>query len=171
MCETSAKRWRAGFAALALWCAAGVAFALILQFRNLAPPCPLCIFQRLAVIACGVLALLALCFPPRGRSRAWPATITLVASIGAGISIRHIQIQQQAADGTRFGDCGPDLGYMLETDSVPGVIASALSGHADCSVIDWQILGVTLPMLALAGFLMMIAGVWALRSWALRGRT
>jgi hypothetical protein len=37
---------------------------------------------------------------------------------------------------------------------LPDVIASVLSGHGDCTVIDWQLGFLTLPMLALAGFML-----------------
>ena len=166
MFRTAKQRWRYGFLALALFCWGSVAFALILQFQDLAPPCPLCIFQRIGVMACGTLAALAACLPPRGAGWAWPALLTLAGGAGAGVSVRHIQIQSAAANGGGFDTCGPGLNYMLQMDSVPNVIASVLTGHGDCTVIDWQMFGVTLPMLALAGFVMMIGWAWLVRAWA-----
>jgi len=50
-------------------------------------------------------------------------------------------------------------------DSVPNVIAAVLTGHGDCTVIDWQMFGITLPMLALAGFVMMIVWAWLVPCW------
>lgn len=165
---TRHRRWRLGFLLLAAFCLGSVAFALILQFQDLAPPCPLCIFQRLGVIACGLLALLAAFWPPRGRAIVWPALLSLAALIGAGVSIRHIQIQTAAASGAGSDSCGPGLNYMLQMDSVPNVIAAVLTGHGDCTVIDWQFMGITLPMLALAGFVLMAAWAWGVRTWAMR---
>lgn len=170
MLETQSGRWRIGFLMLAVFCGGSVAFAITLQFRELAPPCPLCIFQRLGVIACGLLAALAMFSPPSGSRRLWPSLISIAAMVGAGVSIRHMVLQQTAADSLSLGSCGPDLGYMLEMHSVPDVIVSVLSGHGDCTVIDWQFMGITLPMLALAGFIAMIAGAWLVRAWSLRGR-
>jgi disulfide bond formation protein DsbB len=166
--QTRSGRWRAGHLLLSLFCFGAIAFALVLQFREMAPPCPLCIFQRLGVLGCGILAALALICPARGRALLWPVLISLAAATGAGISIRHIVIQRAAANSFSLGSCGPDLGYLLEMNSVPNVIVSVLSGHGDCTVIDWQFMGVTLPMLALAGFIAMAAGAWIIRAWSLR---
>ncbi len=168
MFGTARQRWFYGFLGLGLFCFGSVAFALILQFQDLAPPCPLCIFQRLGVMACGLLAFLAVWFPPRGRGWFWPVLISVAALIGAGVSVRHIQIQQAAATGLGSDTCGAGLDYMLQMDSLPNVIASVLTGHGDCTVIDWQIFGITLPMLALAGFVMMFAWGWGVRAWALK---
>lgn len=167
MIKTYRNRWRAGFLALAFFCAGSVAFALILQFQDLAPPCPLCIFQRIGVMACCLLAFLGVLRPPqRGQGFVWPTLITISAVIGAGVSMRHIHIQTAAASGHGADTCGPGLNYMLQRDSVPNVIASVLTGHGDCTVIDWQFMGITLPMLALAGFFVMAAWPWAVRAWA-----
>lgn len=168
--KTRTGRWRTGYLILSLFCFSSIGFALVLQFREMAPPCPLCIFQRLGVLACGILAALALIKPACGRGLLWPVMISLAAGTGAGISIRHIVIQRAAANSFSLGSCGPDLGYMLEMHSVPDVIVSVLSGHGDCTVIDWQFMGITLPMLALAGFIAMAAGAWLVRAWSLRAR-
>lgn len=168
--RTQTGRWRTGFLLLSLFCFGSIAFALVLQFGEMAPPCPLCIFQRLGVLACAILAALALIRPTRGRALLWPALISLAAAIGAGISVRHIVIQREAANSFSLGSCGPDLGYMLEMHSVPDVIVSVLSGHGDCTVIDWQFMGITLPMLALAGFVGIAAWAWGVRTWSLHGR-
>ena len=49
---------RQGFAAIALLCAAAMAYALYAQHVLGLEPCPLCIFQRVGIIATGVLAAL-----------------------------------------------------------------------------------------------------------------
>lgn len=166
--NTRRGRWRLGFLALALFCSAGVSFALVLQFQDLAPPCPLCIFQRLGVMACGLLALLAAIQPPRQHALLWPGLLSLAAMIGAGVSLRHISIQSAAAAGELTASCGASLDYMLKMDSVPNVIASVLTGHGDCTVIEWQFMGITLPMLALAGFVLIAAWCWFVRHWAMQ---
>ena len=169
MFQTARARWRAGFLALALFCGGSVVFALILQFQDLAPPCPLCIFQRLGVMACGLIGFIAVFCPPRApHTWLWPSLTCLAALAGAGVSLRHIQIQSAAAAGGGSDTCGPGLNYMLQMDSVPNVIASVLTGHGDCTQIDWQIFGITLPMLALAGFVMMALWAWGVRSWSAR---
>lgn len=161
------NRWRIGFIGMVVFCFGSIVFALILQFKGLAPPCPLCIFQRLGVMACGVLAVLSVLYPLRGRfGLLWPILISCAALAGSGVSIRHIHIQREAVLGIGADTCGPGLNYLLQRDSVPNVISSVLTGHGDCTVIDWQFMGVTLPMLALAGFVLMAIWPWGVRVWA-----
>lgn len=170
MPQTLAGRWRLGFLALALYCAGGVAFALILQFMDLAPPCPLCIFQRIGVIACGALAFLAVFILPRPKGLVMPSLITQAALAGAAVSLRHIQIQSGIGSGEIQDTCGPGLNYMLQVYSAPKVIASVLTGHGDCTEIDWQFMGITLPMIAFAGFVIIAVAAWLIRAWAIKGR-
>lgn len=167
MLHTRSSRWRSGFFCLALFCLGSIAFALLLQFRELAPPCPLCIFQRLGILLEGLLALLAVIFLPRAHACLWPVMLSLTAVVGGGISIRHIYIQNAAASGDTISACGPGLNYLLRHGSLPDVITSVLTGHGDCTVIDWQFMGITLPMLALAGFCVLAAGPWMIRRWSL----
>lgn len=146
---------RANFIGLTLFCVAGVIFALYMQYDALALPCPLCIFQRVSLMACGALSLLAAVFPLRTLRWFFPASIACAALCGAGFSIRHIQVQ--ASIGTEnIQTCGAGLDFMIQTQSLPDVVSSVLSGYGDCTRIDWQMAGVTLPMLALAGFVMII---------------
>jgi disulfide bond formation protein DsbB len=68
----------AGFAA----CALLIGYALYLQFHDFLEPCPLCIFQRVAFAALGVVFLLAGLHAPRGAGgrRAWGVLALLVAA-------------------------------------------------------------------------------------------
>lgn len=137
---------------IAAFCAASVGFALYMQNYEFVLPCPLCIFQRIGIIACGFLAIIAAIFPlPRWPSF-WPGLIGLAAIIGGGVSIRHVQIQQSLAS-DHPQSCGAGLDFMLERQSIPSVISDVLAGHGDCTVIDWQLGFLTLPMMALAGFI------------------
>ena len=53
----------------ALACAAMMAYALYAQYRLLMEPCPLCVFQRMATIALGVVFLAAALQGPKGWGR------------------------------------------------------------------------------------------------------
>ena len=149
---------RSNYGGLSFFCAVGVGLALYLQHYELVSPCPLCIFQRIALMACGVLSLIALWIPLKRLVWLWPSLIVLAALSGAGVSIRHIQIQDSLAT-TQALSCGAGLEFLAQTQSMPDVIASVLSGHGDCTVIDWQLGFLTLPMVALANFVVII--LWA----------
>lgn len=150
------------YAGIALFCANSVAFALYMQHYEFVLPCPLCIFQRIGVMVCGGLAALAVVFPYSGQPRFWPGLIGLAALSGAGVSIRHIQIQQSLLT-DQPQSCGAGLDFMLQTQSLTSVIGSVLAGHGDCTIIDWQLGFLTLPMLALAGFVLIILALLLLK--------
>lgn len=158
-CKKIALFLRSNYGGLSFFCAVGVGLALYLQHYELVSPCPLCIFQRIALMACGVLSLLAVWRPLRSLIWLWPCLIGLAALCGAGVSIRHIQIQESLAT-TQALSCGAGLEFLVQTQSLPEVIASVLSGHGDCTVIDWQLGFLTLPMVALASFVLII--LWAI---------
>jgi len=109
MFRTAKQRWRYGFLALALFCWGSVAFALILQFQDIAPPCPLCIFQRIGVMACGAMAALAACFPPRGAGWAWPALLTLAGGAGALRALAQIPAGRASITCCRWTRCRMSL--------------------------------------------------------------
>ncbi len=62
------KRWRLAFLALFLFCAGSIAFALYHQLYNWLMPCLLCVYQRMAIIGIGIVALLTALFPQRRRA-------------------------------------------------------------------------------------------------------
>ena len=158
-CRKVALFLRSNYGGVSFFCAVGVGLALYMQHYELVSPCPLCIFQRIALMACGVLSLIALWIPLKRLVWLWPSLIVLAALSGAGVSIRHIQIQDSLATNQALS-CGAGLEFLVHTQSLPDVIASVLSGHGDCTVIDWQLGFLTLPMVALASFVLII--LWAI---------
>jgi disulfide bond formation protein DsbB len=155
-------RWRLGFSGLFLFCASTIGFALYLQETEFLSPCPLCILQRIGFIVCGFLCLLAALFPIKRFSWFWPVVITVFALIGAGISARHIQIQY-FLDPHNLASCGAGFVYMIQTQPIFSALGSVLAGHGECAVIDWTLFGLSLPVLALIGFLFLIESVWLIR--------
>lgn len=139
-------------------CAALMAYALYAEHVLGLAPCPLCIFQRVAVISLGVLFLLAaLHNPGRTGARVYGA-LQLVAVIGGVlIAARHIWIQAQPP-GT-VAACGAGLDYLMEIMSFTEVIAKVLTGSGECGAVDWTFLGLSMPWwvaIALA-----VLGAWA----------
>src|SRR5689334_7404667 len=96
-----------------LICAALIGFALYAQYQLGLEPCPLCIFQRIAVIAVGFGFLIAALHNPRAiGAKIYAGLIAIIALLGIAIAIRHIWIQSQPP-GT-VAACGAGLSYMLE---------------------------------------------------------
>ena len=145
----------AGFAA----CAALLAFALYAQFQLGLLPCPLCIFQRVAFAALGVVFLLAGLHAPRGRGgrAAWGVLALVAAAVGAAIAGRHVWLQGLPPD--QVPACGPGLDWMMQTMPVAGVLREVFTGSGECANVDWAFLGLSMPAWSLAWFVLL--GAWA----------
>ena len=117
----SAISRRSGNALGFLVCAALMGYALYAQYVLGLAPCPLCIFQRVATIATGILFLIAALHNPRiTGARVYGVLIGLAALGGMLVSARHMWIQAQPP-GT-VAACGADLDYLLEIMPVTEVV-------------------------------------------------
>lgn len=127
-----------------LLCVSGLAFALVLQHGFGLEPCPMCIFQRVAMAAAGLCFLgAAIHAPTGGGRRIWSILALLGALAGAGIAARHVWLQ-----GLPPGEapaCGPTLDYLLGMLPVAEVVQMVLKGDGNCAKIDAAFLGVSLP--------------------------
>ena len=127
-----------------LACVGLLAYAFYAQFHLNLEPCPLCIFQRIAVLALGIAFLLAALHNPRGRGGWIYVALIAVAALGAiGVAARHVYIQSQPP-GT-FAACGAPLNVMLQMFHVWDVVRKVLHAGGECAVINWTFLGLTMP--------------------------
>jgi disulfide bond formation protein DsbB len=142
-----------------LACAGLIGYALYVQHVLGLEPCPLCILQRVAVIAAGALFLLALLHDPADRgARVYGLLIDLAALAGIAIAARHIWIIAQPAGAV--AECGASLDYMLDVLPWHEVLGKVLTGSGECAKIDWQFAGLNMPtwvLIALVG-----VGAWGL---------
>jgi len=84
------RKW---YLAAFLACLAMMGAALYFQYARHLEPCPLCIFQRVAVIAFGLVFLLAALHDPRGFGRRLYGLFGVLAALaGMGIAGRHLPI-------------------------------------------------------------------------------
>jgi disulfide bond formation protein DsbB len=145
----------------ALFCAALIGFALHLQYQLGEDPCPLCIFQRVAIIASGLIFLLAALHGPGDRgARIYAGLLLLSNGIGGAIAARHVWIQHLPKD--QVPECGPGLSYMLDTFPVLAVVRKVLSGSGECAVVGWTFLGLSIPEWTLLCFLAMALAAFLL---------
>ncbi len=128
----------------ALACAALMAYALYAQHVLGLTPCPLCIFQRVAVITVGAIFLIAALHDPgRVGARIYGVLILIAAAGGIGIASRHIWIQAQPP-GT-VAACGADLDFLMDIMPITEVVTKVLTGSGECGKVDWQFLGLSMP--------------------------
>lgn len=131
----------AGFGA----CVALMAYALYAEHVLGLAPCPLCVFQRVAVIALGIVFLAAALHHPRGRlgARVYAGLITLAAAGGVAVAGQHVRLQNMPAD--EVPACGPGLDFMLDVFPMHEAIRMVFSGSGECAEIDWAFLGLSMP--------------------------
>ena len=126
-----------------LVCAGLIGWALWLQYGEGLDPCPLCMFQRVCVIAVGVLFLIAAVHNPERPGAALYALLTLlVAGAGAGLAGRQIWLQALPKD--QVPACGMGLAYMMDTLPFTAVIAKVLQGSGECAEKGWVFLGLSI---------------------------
>ena len=142
-------------------CALLLGYALYLQLHEGLLPCPLCIFQRIAFAALGVVLLAAGLHAPRGAGgrRAWGVFALLPAVAGIGLAWRHVWMQQLPPDQVPM--CGPSLDFLMEAMPVTSVIRTVLTGSGECANVDWTFLGLSMPAWSLAWFVLLALWVVA----------
>jgi disulfide bond formation protein DsbB len=153
-------RWQMlfGFAT----CAALLAYAVFAQYGQFYEPCPLCIFQRVAMAAVGLVGLAAALHNPRGSAgrRAWGLLAFLAAAIGAGIAARHVWLQHLPPD--QVPACGPGLSFMVQSmPSYLEVVKKVLAGSGECAEINWTLFGFSMPEWTLLCFVLLAVGALA----------
>lgn len=146
----------AGFAA----CAALIAYALYAEHVLLLAPCPLCVFQRVAVIALGLAFLLAAVINARGAGRyAHAALIAVIAAAGAAVAGRHVWLQNLPPE--EVPTCGPGLDYMLDSFPLSEALRLVFTGSGECATLDWSFLGLSMPAWVLISLVVLGAfGIW-----------
>lgn len=144
----------------AVVCAGLMAYALYAQHQLLLEPCPLCILQRVGVIALGLLFFLAAVHDPSGAGRkAYAFLLGIAAAAGAGIAAWHVRVQHLPPD--EVPSCGPGLEYMLETFPLAETLKMVFAGSGECASVDWQFLGLSMPAWVLVAFLGLGGvGIW-----------
>jgi len=145
-----------GFAA----CGGLMAYALYAEHRLLLAPCPLCVFQRVAVIALGIVFLIAaLVVVQRSGRIVYAGLIGLVAAIGAGIAGRHVWLQSLSPD--QVPACGPGLDYIIDSFPLSEALRLVFAGSGECATADWHFLGLSMPAWVLICLVLLGAlGVW-----------
>jgi len=159
-------RARLIYLAIFLACAGLMGFGLYLQHVENLEPCPLCILQRYAFIATGLVALIAAIHGP-GRLGRWLYSVLIVVAAGSGAIVAGRQSWLQHYP-PKVLDCGPDLAYMIDSFPIAQVLPKVFKGEGDCAKVAWKFLGLSIPEWALVWFALFIIG--AVLALARRGR-
>ena len=137
-------RPRLWFLFVALACAGMLSFALYVQHVDFLDPCPLCVFQRIAYMWIGAVALLGFMHWPGPAGRGiYGGLLCLGGLAGMGVAGRHLWLQSLPAD--QVPDCGMGLNYMLDTMPILQVLSEVLYGSGECAEVYWRFLGLSMP--------------------------
>lgn len=153
--------FRAQYAAGFVACVLMLGYAFYSQFQLGIEPCPLCIFQRIAMECAGLFFLIGALHAPaeRGR-RVYGLLVLLAAACGVAIAAYHLWVQHQPPD--PMAGCTPGWNYMVENFPIGKVLKMAFTGHADCAEVNWTLLGLSMPFWTLVAFALLGAGaIWA----------
>ena len=152
----SARRFH-GLVAFAAFALLGVAFYM--EYQMGLEPCPLCMFQRIAFFAIGVVSLISAL---RGniswhKKLAWP--IVVLSLLGAGLAIRHLYLQNLPAE--ELPACLPGLSYMFEVFPWQEILEAMVMGTGECGDVVWTFLGLSIPGWTLVAFVgMALVNLW-----------
>lgn len=132
-------------------CALLLLTAYYFQYALDMEPCPLCMTQRLAFYACGLLFLGAAVHHPQLTGQRIYAGLTLLFSLfGAAVASRQLWLQSLPED--QVPACGPSLDYMLEVLPWADILSVMLRGSGDCAEVQWVFLGLSIPGWSLVAF-------------------
>lgn len=125
-------------------CAGLMGFALYAEHVLGLAACPLCVFQRIAVILLGLVLAAAALHNTSGAGRIVYAGLAgLVALGGAGVAGWHVRLQNLPPD--KVPACGPDLAYMMDNFPLADVFTMVFTGSGECAEVSWSFLGLSMP--------------------------
>jgi disulfide bond formation protein DsbB len=151
---------------IAIGCALLIAIALYMQYQLGLEPCPLCMTQRVAIIAVGLVAGVAFLHNPAGTMRrVYAATGAILALLGGAVSSRQLWLQSLPED--QVPACGPSLEYMLETFPLADTLRVMLQGDGNCAEVVWTFMGLSIPAWTLVAFV----GLAGFNLWQMLRRT
>jgi len=143
-----------------LVCLGMMAYALYAENYLLLSPCPLCVFQRMAVIALGIIFLIATLHNPSGWvRRVYAGLLFAAAGAGVGVAGRHVWIQSLPPD--QVPACGAGYDYIMDTLPLDDALRVIFTGSGECATVDWLFLGLSMPAWVLISVTVVgVAGIW-----------
>lgn len=149
------------FLGMAVSCFALMGFgAYWLQGKLGLLPCPLCVAQRIAFLAVGIVALAAAVVGPTRRwaVRLWSALTSLLSLAGLVVALRHVWVLYFP----QSLDCGisPEERF-LNALALARWWPTMFEANGDCADVKWKFLALTIPEWAAVWF----AGLLAVSLW------
>jgi disulfide bond formation protein DsbB len=142
--------------------ALSMAGALYFQYVLQLAPCPLCVLQRMVIIATALFAGLGLLATGALGQLIAAALAAVCALSGAGIAGWHSWIVRFPPESM---SCGRPFEWFHEEFPLATWLPRLFAGEGDCLKVEWTLLGLTIPDLSLVAFLLLLAlAVMAMRA-------
>ena len=145
-----------------LICIVLISIAMYMEIAMDLNPCPLCVMQRVMIIAMGLVFLLALIHHPQGKGRfVYGLLALLFAAGGLGFAGRQIWLQHLPAG--QVPACGPDLYFMIQNFPLTETLRTLFVGTGDCAKVVWTFLGMSIPEWSFVCFCgLAVLSVWGM---------
>jgi disulfide bond formation protein DsbB len=125
-------------------------YAFFAQYVQGYNPCPLCWFQRFALLPVAAVFLVAGLHAPAGwGARVYAVLGVVTAALGAFTAGWHIYVQYTPNPPACLGD----LAIVFEYNPFFEAIQRVFENAGDCTEIDWSFLGLSMPTWVLLWFL------------------
>ncbi|MFC7515774.1 disulfide bond formation protein B [Herbaspirillum sp. GCM10030257] len=134
-----------------------VGFALYLQHARDMLPCPLCVMQRYAFVAVGLLCFIFAAFP-RSAARLGAALAALAALVGGGIAGWHMWVKAHPAVSCGIDPLETSLNKIFTAELMPFLFKA----DGLCTADYEPIIGLSIPQWSLIWFVILaLLLIWA----------
>ena len=130
-------------------------FALYIEFLNQLKPCPLCFMQRSCAFLFGFSCMVGMFVVSLRRAKILSLVQCILTGLGLYFAIRQLWLQALPVEVT--GQCLPGLQAMFQYFSWDMILKSFFWGSSDCSHVDWQWYGLSIPLWSAIYFVTMFA--------------
>ncbi len=157
----SPKKWLALIVAIVVFSMGG---ALYFQYVLELEPCPLCVLQRVGIIAAGLFAGLGL-LASGSRGQQLASVLAIVAVLAGGaVAAWHSWILAYPPEAL---SCGRPFQWFHEDFPLAVWLPKLFAGEGDCLAVDWTFFGLAIPHLSLIAFvlLLILAALAVRQAW------
>jgi disulfide bond formation protein DsbB len=130
-----------------------MAGALYFQHVLNLEPCPLCVLQRVAIIAAGLAAALGLLASAAAGQIVAGVASLLFSLLGVGIAGWHSWLL--VAPREESLSCGRPFQWFQDDFPLAVWLPKLFAGKGDCTNLDWTLFGLAIPNLSLMAFLLL----------------
>lgn len=130
-----------------------VGFSFYIEFLNQLKPCPLCVMQRACAFLFSFTCFLGMVIATSRKAKYLSLSQCVITGLGLYFATRQLWLQSLPPDD--MGQCMPGLEAMLQFFSWDMILKSFFWGTSDCSHVDWQWYGLSIPMWSALYFVVM----------------